>query len=173
MRFASLLGLLAPALLGPGVAAAQDKDVAKDRAALTVCLSAAKTAKRAAETCIGSVQGPCLKAPGGETTVGMKECGGREIAAWDERLNAAYRIVLAGTLGKQETIRSGGAKKLTGADILRDAQRSWLTFRDKKCDAASLPMEGGTGAGLLSVDCYLQETARQALWLEGLNEGQR
>ena len=34
-------------------------------------------------------------------------------------------------------------------------------------------MEGGTGAGLLSVDCYLQETARQALWIEGLNEGER
>jgi hypothetical protein len=34
-------------------------------------------------------------------------------------------------------------------------------------------MEGGTGAGLLSVDCHLQETARQALWLESLNEGEK
>jgi uncharacterized protein YecT (DUF1311 family) len=170
MRLALVLG---PALLMSGFALAQDKDMVKDRTILTACLSAAKANKRGPDTCIGAVQGPCLKGRGGDTTVGMKDCGGREIAVWDERLNAAYRIVLSGTLGKQEAVRGGGSKTLTGADILRDAQRSWLAFRDKKCDAASLPMEGGTGAGLLSVDCYLQETARQALWLEALNEGER
>ena len=98
----------------------------------------------------------------------MKECGAREIAAWDERLNAAYRAALSGDIGKREAIREGG-RKLTGADVLRDAQRAWIVAREKKCDAAGLPMEGGTGAGLLSVDCFLQETARQALWLGGLH----
>lgn len=66
--------------LVPSLASAQDKEVAKDRTILTACLAAAKTGKRGPETCIGVVQGPCLKAPGGETTFGMKECGGREIA---------------------------------------------------------------------------------------------
>ena len=116
---------------------------------------------RAPETCIGSVQGLCLKGSDGGTTIGMKECGAREIAAWDERLNAAYRAALSGDIGKREAIREGG-RKLTGADVLAEA-------REKKCDAAGLPMEGGTGAGLLSVDCFLQETARQALWLGGLH----
>jgi uncharacterized protein YecT (DUF1311 family) len=154
-------------------AVAQDRVTAKDWALLNACLSAAQTSKRGPDSCIGSVQGPCIKEPGGATTVGMKDCGGREITLWDERLNAAYRKVLSGQLGTQEAVRGGGSRKLTGADILRDAQRSWISFRDKKCDAASLPMEGGTGAGLLSVDCYLQETARQALWLEGLNAGEQ
>jgi hypothetical protein len=31
-------------------------------------------------------------------------------------------------------------------------------------------MEGGTGAGLLAGACHLQETARQALWLEALRQ---
>ena len=76
-------------------------------------------------------------------------------------------------LGKQPAIRAQSNRALTGADILRDTQRAWLAFRDKKCDAAGLPMEGGTGARLLSTDCYLQETARQALWLETLNAGEQ
>jgi uncharacterized protein YecT (DUF1311 family) len=67
-------------------------------------------------------------------------------------------------------VREAG-RKLTGADILRDAQRAWITFRDKKCDAAGLPMEGGSGAGVLIAGCYLQETARQALWLEEMAPG--
>jgi uncharacterized protein YecT (DUF1311 family) len=168
--FVVALVVTAAAPSGPGVA--QDKATSKDRTAVESCLKAAKIAKRSPETCIGAVQGPCLKEPNGETTVGMKECGGREISVWDERLNAAYRTALSGELGKQDAIRGGG-RKLKGADILRDAQRAWISFRDKKCDAASLPMEGGTGAGLLSTDCYLQETARQALWLEGLNGGEQ
>ena len=169
---ALLLAALASGVLN-GPAGAQDKATAKDRATVESCLKAAEAAKRGPETCIGSVQGPCIEAPGGDTTMGMKECAGREIAVWDERLNAAYRKVLSGQLGTQEAVRGGGSRKLTGADILRDAQRSWISFRDKKCDAASLPMEGATGAGLLSVDCHLQETARQALWLGGLNKSAR
>jgi uncharacterized protein YecT (DUF1311 family) len=101
----------------------------------------------------------------------MKECSGREIDVWDERLNKIYRDLLAGDLGQLQTQRvppSGKGRKITGADILRDAQRAWIAARDKKCDAAGLPMEGGTGAGLLTTACVLQETARQALWLEDL-----
>ncbi|MDB5510584.1 MAG: hypothetical protein JWR08_67 [Enterovirga sp.] len=155
-------GLLIPA------ARAQDGMSAADRATLAACLSAAQGGRRTPETCIGAVQGPCMKQPGGETTSGMKACGGREIAAWDERLNAAYRSALAGDLGTQAAVRGGGSRTLTGADILRDAQRAWIAFRDRKCDAAGLPMEGGSGAGLQSVECHLGETARQAIFLDGL-----
>jgi uncharacterized protein YecT (DUF1311 family) len=147
----------------------EDKVAPKDRTALATCLDQAKAGKKTAEGCIGTVQKPCIESPDGGTTMGMKECTGREIAVWDERLNQAYRAALAGDLGKQQTVRDGDKRKLTGADILRDAQRAWVAFRDKKCDAAGLPMEGGTGAGLLSGDCYLQETARQALWLEDMS----
>jgi uncharacterized protein YecT (DUF1311 family) len=148
----------------------QDKVAPKDRAELAACLDQAKAGKKTTESCIGTIQGPCVAGPDGGTTIGMKECTGREIALWDERLNKAYRAALTSELGEQDVVRDSGKPKLTGADILRDAQRAWVAFRDKKCDAAGLPMEGGTGAGLLSGDCYLQETARQALWLEDMSD---
>lgn len=151
---------------GPIASVAQEKATAEDRAAIAACLSKAKKDKAASETCIGAVQKTCLEAPEGQSTLGMKTCAWRETAVWDERLNKAYQASLRGDLGQTEAVRDGGKRKLTGADIIRDAQRAWLAFRDKKCDAAGLPMEGGTGAGVLTSDCYLQETARQALWLE-------
>jgi uncharacterized protein YecT (DUF1311 family) len=152
-------------------AAAQDAVDPKDRAALGACLDKARGGKTRPEQCIGVIEGPCLKGPDAETTIGMTDCTGREINAWDERLNRTYRAVLAGELGRLATQRpgpSGQSRKVTGADLLRDAQRAWIAARDKKCDAAGLPMEGGTGAGLLSMGCLLQETARQVLWLEDL-----
>lgn len=166
---------IGPALLALALAAgpawAQQRVDPKDRAALETCLDKAKRDGTRRDQCIGTVEGPCLKAPGADTTIGMKECTAREINVWDERLNKTYRDVLAGELGTMETLREpppGKKGKVTGADILRDAQRAWILARDKKCDAAGLPMEGGTGAGLLSMSCTLEETARQALWLEDL-----
>jgi len=154
--------------LGCSAATGQEKATPEDRAAIAKCLDKAKKDKAGAETCIGTVQKPCLDAPDGQSTLGMKICSGRETAVWDERLNNAYQALLRGDLGNTEAQR--GVRKLTGADIIRDAQRAWIAFRDKKCDAAGLPMEGGTGAGILTSDCYLTETARQAIWLEEIGE---
>jgi uncharacterized protein YecT (DUF1311 family) len=154
-----------------GIAAgarAQEKATAEDRAAVAACLDNAKKADKDTATCIGTVQKPCLDAPDGQSTLGMKTCAGRETAVWDERLNKAYQVLVRGDLGKTDASRDGGKTKLAGADLIRETQRAWITFRDKKCEAAGLPMQGGTGAGVLSTDCYLWETARQALWLEEL-----
>jgi uncharacterized protein YecT (DUF1311 family) len=173
MRPAVAIVVLTLAAGGPAMA--QQPIDPKDRAALNACLDKARRDGTPPEKCIGTVEGPCLKQPDAETTIGMKECTGREINVWDERLNKTYRDLLAGSLGQFKTERpppSGKGPKLTGADILRDAQRAWIVARDKKCDAAGLPMEGGTGAGLLTMACVLQETARQVLWLEDLKAEQ-
>ncbi|NNM72909.1 lysozyme inhibitor LprI family protein [Enterovirga aerilata] len=168
------LGLAAVMFLcSIGDAHAQNRPSQNDRSLIESCLREARTERRGEETCIGTVQGRCIKEPGGDTTTGMQRCGGRELAVWDERLNAAYRAALASDVGKQTTLRGRWARRLTGADIIRDAQRAWLRFRSRKCDAAGLPMEGGTGAGLLTLDCHLHETARQAIWLERLVGGEQ
>jgi uncharacterized protein YecT (DUF1311 family) len=151
-------------------AQAQIQGIPKDRVALAACLQAAKTAKTSAETCIGTVQDACAKEPGHESNAAMSGCVGREVAVWDERLNAAYKAALAGDLASRDAFRGNPARKLIGAEVLREAQRAWIAFRERKCSAARLPMEGGSGAALLGGTCFLQETARQAIWLETLGE---
>jgi uncharacterized protein YecT (DUF1311 family) len=161
-----LCALLLGCLLVADAAAAQDQPADKDRATLAQCLAKAKTAKAQPESCIGVVQGPCVDAPGGGSTLGMKECANRETTLWDEQLNAAYKAVLKEFGDTVADENNGTTAK--GADLIRDAERAWLTTRDKKCQVAGLQMAGGTGAGVLIDDCYLYETAHQAIWLNSL-----
>lgn len=147
-------------------AANPEQVTSKDRAALTQCLSNAKTTKSPAEGCIGVVQAPCLDAPGGQSTYGMKDCANREAMVWDEQLNEAYKAALA-AFGDSDA-DGNGDKTIKGADLIRDMERAWLAFRSKKCAVASLQMAGGTGAGVLYNDCYLYETAHHAIWLNSL-----
>jgi uncharacterized protein YecT (DUF1311 family) len=169
-RLSSLAGacLALATIADPGQA--QVKGLAEDRAALAACLDTAKAARKSAESCIGIVQDACAKEPGNGSNAAMSGCVGREVTVWDERLNAAYKAALAGDLAGREAYRDGGARKLTGAEVMREAQRAWIGFRERKCSAARLPMEGGSGAALLGGACFLQETARQAIWLETLDE---
>ncbi len=157
------------ASVGVGMAHAQDAATAQDRAVIDKCLADAKKTKALPESCIGAVQKPCLDTPDGQSTLGMRECSNREAAVWDERLNKAYKALLD-ELGSVDAERDG--KNVKGADLIRDAERAWLTFRDKQCDVTGLPMEGGSGAGVLIDDCYLEQTAQHALWLESITENQ-
>jgi uncharacterized protein YecT (DUF1311 family) len=151
---------------GAIAAHAQEKAAPADRAAIAACLDKAKKTKVEAETCIGTIETPCLETPEGQSTAGMKTCSARETAVWDEKLNKAYQTLMHGDYGQTDASPDGGKTKRTGADLIRDMQRAWLAFRDKKCDVASLPMQGGTGAGVLYGGCYMRETARQAIWLD-------
>ncbi len=158
-----LIGCLIFAYAGVGIAHAQEAPTAADRSVIDACLANAKKTKALPESCIGAVQKPCLDAPDGQSTFGMKDCSNRETAVWDERLDKAYKAFLDQN-GDIDAVRDG--KKVEGADLIRDAERAWLAFRDKQCDVTGLPMEGGSGAGVLIDDCYLEQTAQHALWLE-------
>jgi uncharacterized protein YecT (DUF1311 family) len=152
------------------IACAQEQPTAQDRTTLAQCLAKAKTTKAQPDTCIGVVQGPCLDKPEGQSTYGMRDCANRESALWDEQLNVAYKAVLK-EYGDTDADGANG-KTVKGADLIRDAERAWLATRDKKCQVAALQMAGGTGAGVLADDCYLYETAHQAIWLNSLVDTQ-
>jgi uncharacterized protein YecT (DUF1311 family) len=105
------------------------------------------------ESCIGAVTIVCQQAPGGYSTLGMIACNGREWAVWDERLNRIYG----------ETLKDAPRKLATA---LRQAQRAWLQWREKRCALPAIDNEGGSIVGPLYTACMLDATARQALWLE-------
>ncbi len=161
---------LSPAL------AADDKPTAVDRAAVADCVAlagknreslsdeaaspgaaarlarAVKEAPTQAASCIGVVAEPCQNEPGGESNLGMAQCYDRETAVWDERLNQNYK------------------KRLDEADpVYRDAlrkmQRAWLAYRDAKCASISAGEIGSISVPETAV-CQLEETARQAIFLE-------
>ena len=104
----------------------------------------------------------------------MEDCAARELAVWDEKLNAAYRTLTGGALGKVDALPANRpaenprARAIKGAVLLADMENAWLALRTRKCDALALTAEGGTLARTIYSTCFLDETARQALFLQSI-----
>ena len=97
----------------------------------------------------------CLENSDG-ITVEIKNCLGEEWEKQDNRLNAAYKALMAGESESQR-------------EALRKAQRAWLKFRDTYSDYLYDP-NGGTIAGIISGTWFLNATTDQALRLEVMNQ---
>ena len=55
---------------------------------------------------------------------------------------------------------------LSAEETLRGMQRAWIAYRDAKCEFVRAQWSGGTGQGPAMLSCLMQETGRQALWLQ-------
>jgi uncharacterized protein YecT (DUF1311 family) len=170
--------------LAASVIGARSAEPAADRAVLSACLDLVKKnqtarsardsdeltgkpgpagrlaaardeAPRRAESCIGVVAAACIQAEANEATATMTQCYGREADAWDARLNAAYKTLMAKGDGQDVT------------EGLRKTQRAWIAFRDAACAQPAAVFQDGAMAGPMSIYCVMEKTARQALWLEG------
>jgi uncharacterized protein YecT (DUF1311 family) len=74
----------------------------------------------------------CLASDKGQTTAGMVNCTGIAINAWDGRLNETYQQAMTAIDPKSR-------------DLLRTAQRQWLTFRTAERAAQGGPWQAGRG----------------------------
>ena len=82
-------------------------------------------------------------------TVSIKDCYSSEIERQDKRLNDNYKNYLTNM----------------NSDVKRnfiDAQRLWVKFRDKNCEAFASQEAGGTLSSVISESCYLKTTASRA-----------
>ncbi len=151
-----------------GPAGAQDLVFSME--ATDSCLAAAGEAGEG-RACIGLSARRCMEASdGGETTVGMGVCLGRELEEWDRRLNAHYRALMARERREDEEMRRIGASAPQRAPALRAMQRAWIAFRDARCDYVAAQWGGGTGAGPAGPECRMRMTAEQALFLRRMLE---
>ena len=173
MRGAAILALAAmPALAqdGPRV------EVGYDDGFLSACLDRAAGDKGAGATaddlriCIGTAAQDCMARPGGDTTVGMSGCLGRETGEWDMLLNAWYDRALAQAEAADAELDRLGSAAAPAAPVLRDAHRHWIAFRDASCTFESVRWQGGTAGGPASMQCMLELTAEQALRLRAVVE---
>lgn len=162
--------LLIVALLMPGAALAQTGDVpaGHDPAVLDGCL-AGKDGWLARAACIGVPSGRCMETPDGSSNVGMSACMSAELAQWDARMNASYQTAMTDAdRGDAADRDAGTAAPAERADTLRDMQRRWIAFRDAACANAGAWWSSGSGRGPATVQCMMDQTARQALMLEAL-----
>ena len=161
MKSAAFTALFAGAM--PSLATAQDLrfDIVHTQACLQ---EATEWAER--QNCIGAASIQCIEATAaGSSTIGMSECTYKEYQWWDGELNAAYGRLRA--LEKSEDADAGGLPGyISQAEALLNMQRAWIKFRDQKCTYERAQWSGGTGGGPAEISCLLDETARQAMYLD-------
>lgn len=117
--------------------------------------------------CAGKSADACMETDSGSSTVGMDFCLESEWKFWDKRLNAAYTQRLREARQSDAEMQSVEAAVQPIEEALRKMQRAWISYRDAACLYGVSKWQGGTGAGPAGMACLSQETARQALALEG------
>ena len=119
------------------------------------------------DTCIGASAQACMvENEGGYSTVAMGFCFDRELQYWDAALNAAYAALRDKLVTSDTENADFGGNVPSQADALREMQRAWITYRDRRCDYERSLWGGGTGGGPAQLACLMSQTARQALYLE-------
>ena len=98
------------------------------------------------------------------TQIDMNQCAYTDWEAADADLNAAYKRAMA-LLQKWDADMPEAEKG--GAAALKDAQRAWITFRDKACEAEGHAMKGGSAEPLLVYGCMRQLTEDRTGQLNG------
>ena len=150
-----LVSFIAALALQSGISA-EPSDV--DRAYLMAC-APRNSQIPSVSGCIGMVSSVCQETEEeGFTTYGMGVCSQRELAIWDERLNAAYSTLMTNYRSDEYSANR--------ATALQEAQRLWISYRDAECEQEALVFEGGTAAGLVYASCLIDFTAKRALELE-------
>ncbi|MGX9354638.1 lysozyme inhibitor LprI family protein [Roseobacteraceae bacterium S113] len=87
----------------------------------------------------------------------MTGCAARAYEAADVELNVHYKAARAVL---READQYLAPDEIPGADLLRDAQRAWIPYRDAACTAESLVARGGTLQNQLYFLC-LERLTRQ------------
>ena len=95
----------------------------------------------------------------------LNYCAEQDWQAADADLNRVYKDTMAAMKAMDQSL----PPELRGAaETLRDAQRAWITFRDKNCNLAGYPMRGGSAEPLLIYGCLRQMTLDRTAELRGL-----
>ncbi len=87
----------------------------------------------------------------------MLECKGDELRRQDRLLSEAYIQAMAALNAPQK-------------NLLREAQRAWIAYRDTTCLFMARLGDRGTMASLIDSGCFLQTTAERARWLKQLSD---
>ena len=113
----------------------------------------------------GPVQAQEVDCALAETQQDMNLCAQQDWQAADAGLNAAYAqamILMTDIDADLPEDEQGAARNL------RNAQRSWIAFRDAACAAEAYMMHGGSAQPLLLYGCMARLTTARVLDLEQL-----
>jgi uncharacterized protein YecT (DUF1311 family) len=102
------------------------------------------------------------------TQMEMTHCAGVDWQEADTELNVAYRSAMT---AMRETDSYLPENLKGAADTLREAQRAWIPYRDKACEAYGFLARGGTLEPMLVLSCRADLTRQRTAELNELSKG--
>ena len=100
----------------------------------------------------------------------LNQCAYQDWEAADAALNDAYQEAMALL---QDWDANLPEEEQGGAEALKEAQRAWITFRDKACEAEGYAMKGGSAEPLLVYGCMRLLTEERTNHLTSMAEAYR
>jgi uncharacterized protein YecT (DUF1311 family) len=97
------------------------------------------------------------------TQADMNDCASRAFASADSLLNQVWKSAIQTAKGRDSDLYDG---EEPSEDMLRQAQRSWIVFRDQACLAESTVARGGSIQPLLQYVCLERLTLNRIEDLE-------
>ena len=101
-------------------------------------------------TALAQSDGSDIDCTNPQVQVEMTFCAGKDLEAADAELNAAYREAMKRAKAMD---KDGLYGPVPVADMLRDAQRAWIPFRDRACEVQAALWSNGTGASMAYLVC--------------------
>jgi uncharacterized protein YecT (DUF1311 family) len=102
---------------------------------------------------------------GGETTIGMSACAMAEYEGWDRLLNETWADLMIIARRQALGALEEGVEPLPTEEMLREAQRAWLGFRDADCEQEYAIWGDGSQRQVAGAWCLLDRTATRVLEL--------
>ncbi len=118
-------------------------------------------------SCAGASAGRCIEAlaPPRSATA-ADSCYRLELAAWQARLDDAYRQILEDAAARDREMEQRGLRAVPQVGIARRMQERWSEYRDAKCAYLFSTWEGHADGAPALGECLMRETAGQALFLQ-------
>lgn len=96
-----------------------------------------------------------------ETTIELNDCAKQELDRAEARLNKTWKEVMARLAERTDEPDATAAR-----EQLRDAQRTWVKFREQDCQAVYTLWQSGTMRTLLHLGCLSGHADRRTKDLE-------
>ncbi|MDQ2095392.1 lysozyme inhibitor LprI family protein [Rhodalgimonas zhirmunskyi] len=165
LRVALALGLSVAVLTG----AAQAQQVIKFSPEATVaCIAQAKTEGTRMD-CVGTSAKACFNRIKGRSTGDIAACMAQETNFWQRRMDKALDAMREKAKAEDAAFMKTAKAKYVPFKLTEDLetmQERWAAFREARCAVEAMMRRGTRFTSTAAASCVMQETARQAMFLE-------
>ncbi|WP_428628970.1 lysozyme inhibitor LprI family protein [Sphingopyxis sp.] len=117
---------------------------------------------------VAAAQDPAVDCENAMAQPDLNACAYQEYERADAALNAQWKLTAAAMKAQDKGFDRSYDKRPGYYETLLAAQRAWLTYRDRQCDAEGYTMRGGSAEPMVISGCLATLTEARTAELKAL-----